>query len=160
MIESVDRLADRAWAEQLHRAVVERFMEAGLNRRNAVVAESLLAPTFTDHGGFLGEPVVAGRCAALLDQLQVAFPEGRYALEDLIADGDKVVLRVSFHGTHRGGFRGHAPTGRAVSLAGIHIFRCGGRCILEHWAMENHQDLDALLRPAPTPGPGPGVRIW
>lgn len=160
MIESLDRMADRAWAEQLHRAVVERFMEAGLNRRNAVVAESLLAPAFTDHGGFLGEPVIAGRCQAFLTPLETAFPDGRYALEDLIADGDKVVLRVSFQGTHRGWFRGHAPTGRTVALAGIHIFRCQGPCILEHWAMENHQDLDALLRPAPSSAPGPGVRIW
>ena len=52
-----------------------------------------------------------------------AFPDMRVTIEDLIAEGDKVVTRVTVRGTHQGAFRGMAPTGNEVEIHGIAIFR-------------------------------------
>jgi predicted ester cyclase len=52
-----------------------------------------------------------------------AFPDMRVSIEDQIAEGDKVVTRVTVRGTHQGAFRGMAPTGKEVEIKGIAIFR-------------------------------------
>jgi steroid delta-isomerase-like uncharacterized protein len=54
---------------------------------------------------------------------QEAFPDMRVSIEDQIAEGDKVVTRVTVRGTHQGAFRGMAPTGKEVEIKGIAIFR-------------------------------------
>lgn len=58
---------------------------------------------------------------------------GRF-IEELIAEEDKVVFRVTGHGTHRGDFMGAPATGRRVSIAGIDIVRLEGGKLVEHWA--------------------------
>lgn len=159
MIGSLESLAGREWHGELHRAVVKRFLEAAVNRGNVAVAEGLLADGFVDHGGFLGERIEAGRFDDFVERLRGAFPDGAYTIDDVIADSDKVVLRVTFTGTHGGPFRGSGPTMRRVRVTGVHIFRCEGPRILEHWAMESHRDLDARLA-APTPAAACQAAIW
>lgn len=62
---------------------------------------------------------------------RAAFLDGRTTIDDAVAEGDTVVTRWTFHGTHEGEFAGIAPTGRRVTLAGINIDRIvsasGGR---------------------------------
>jgi predicted ester cyclase len=64
-----------------------------------------------------------------------AFPDGQVTVEDLLADGDKVVVRISLRGTHQGAFRGIAPTGKPITLMGIHIFRFANGKVVEHWGL-------------------------
>ena len=52
-----------------------------------------------------------------------AFPDGRHVLEEVIAEGDKVVTRGKFSGTHQGELMGIPPTGKQVSFSVIHIDR-------------------------------------
>ena len=59
-----------------------------------------------------------------------------------IAEGDKVVARLTARGTHQGLFRGIPPTGRVVTWTGIRIFRIAEGKIVEHWA--NWDDLSLL----------------
>jgi hypothetical protein len=69
-----------------------------------------------------------------LSQYLSAFPDAQTTVEDLLADGAKVVARVSIRATHRGAFRGIAPTGKPITVMGINIFRVAngklvwGRC--------------------------------
>jgi steroid delta-isomerase-like uncharacterized protein len=65
--------------------------------------------------------------------VRTAFPDLHIAVEDAIAEGDKVVLRWTLTGTQRGEFMGIAPTGRTVSVSGINIFRVAGGRIAEQW---------------------------
>lgn len=62
------------------------------------------------------------------------FPDGRHTIDDLVAEGDKVVMRGRFEGTHLGAFMGVPPTGRKISLNLITINRydAQGR-VVEHW---------------------------
>ena len=65
--------------------------------------------------------------------LYTAFPDWRYTIEDLFAERDKVAIRLTGSGTHRGeGF--HAvPTGQRVTVAGLAIIRLSGGKIVESW---------------------------
>ncbi len=56
-----------------------------------------------------------------------AFPDFHITIEDLIAEGDKLVARVSFTGTHRGVYHGIPATNRAIASSGTHIVRYVGK---------------------------------
>ena len=65
--------------------------------------------------------------------IEAAFPRYELAAEDMLAEDDKVALRATFRGTHRGEFAGLAPTQRQVTLQFIIIYRIRDERIVEHW---------------------------
>ena len=89
-------------------------------------------------------PGIAGFKYAV-QALQTAFPDLTMTVHDLIAEGDKVVARLTARGTHQGSFRGIAPTGRVVEWTGIRIFRIAEGKIAEHWANWDDLSLVQLL---------------
>ncbi|MEV4179081.1 ester cyclase [Nonomuraea sp. NPDC049709] len=64
-----------------------------------------------------------------------AFPDIHVAIEDLIAEGDKVVSRNTVTGTHLGEFRGLPPTGRSITYNEIFIVRLDGGRVVEIWGV-------------------------
>ena len=69
---------------------------------------------------------------------EAAFPRYEMIGEDLIIDGDKVVLRFAWRGTHQGNFMGIPATGRQINVPGIIIYRIAADKnnevkIVEHW---------------------------
>ncbi|MBZ0169608.1 cyclase [Candidatus Methylomirabilis lanthanidiphila] len=66
-----------------------------------------------------------------------AYPDGTHVIHDLIAEGDRVVVRVSGTGTQTGEFKGIKPTGKKVEMTGIVIYRIEGGKIVERWAQHN-----------------------
>lgn len=63
-----------------------------------------------------------------------AFPDSRLAVHDTVAEGDRVAMRYTFTGTHRGDFMGVPASGKSVTLTGITILRmAGGKCV-ERWS--------------------------
>ncbi len=78
--------------------------------------------------------------ARLIDTFKETFSEARegfpdltIAVEDVMAEGDRVTARVTMRGTHSGEFQGIAPTGRQVEVRAIDMFRIEGGKIVEHW---------------------------
>lgn len=71
--------------------------------------------------------------------LQAAFPDIRSDEEDLISQGDKVVVRRTFRGTYKGEFMGVAPSDKEVAYTGIFIAQLSGGKIEEQWV-----NFDAL----------------
>jgi steroid delta-isomerase-like uncharacterized protein len=67
----------------------------------------------------------------------LGMPDYHTTIEDLIAEGDKVVARVTMTGTHTGDFWGVPPTGRRVNLTAIYIVRIADGKIVEHWGEED-----------------------
>ncbi len=61
------------------------------------------------------------------------FPDARFPLYDLIAEGDRVVARWGLQGSHRAEFMGVPPTGRRVEVTGMVIYRLAGGEIVEYW---------------------------
>ena len=68
-----------------------------------------------------------------MNTLIEAFPDCQYHAEDVIAEGDKVVVRYTMTGTQQGDFQGIPPTGKPVKIEGIGIVRIGGGRMQEFW---------------------------
>ena len=77
-----------------------------------------------------------------------AFEDFRMDVEDIIAEGDKVVSRIVMTGTHRGEFMDITGTGNTISVSAIDIFRCVDGKFVEHWGVTDGlsmmEQLDAL----------------
>jgi len=67
----------------------------------------------------------------------IGLPDWSTAIDDLIAEGDKVVARITMTGTHTGDFWAMPATGNAVNFTGIHIVRIKDGKIAEHWGEED-----------------------
>lgn len=81
-----------------------------------------------------------------------ALPGSRLTFEDVIARGDKVVVRFVVEGTHRGDLMGIGSTGKQVTVPGITILRfAGGRCV-ERWSQADFLGLLQQLGAVATPG--------
>jgi predicted ester cyclase len=101
-----------------------------------------VSPRFTSHDWPEGSPTGPQGFAAFYSAIRTALPDARYEVDDMIAEGDKVVVRWRLLGTHQGDFRGIAPTGRAIALKGIAIYRVDGGMLMERWVVT---DLHGLL---------------
>jgi len=68
---------------------------------------------------------------------RAAFPDVHFAVEDMLVAEDKVIVRWTCRGTHRGAFLGLPPTGKVVTFTGINIYRIANGQIVERWAEED-----------------------
>jgi predicted ester cyclase len=126
-----------------NKAVVRRFFEEIYNQGDLALAGELFGADFGGPGGShhaVRGPEAARRAVAAM---RAAFPDICFTVEDLIAEDDQVVVRVTFRGTHRGLFMGIAPTGRQVTGSGVELAQlAGGKIVAERW---HHYDLLHLL---------------
>lgn len=81
-----------------------------------------------------------------------AFPDLQRPVEDLVAEGDKVVARWTSVGTHQGDFQGIPPTGKRVVTSGITIFRVADGKIVEEWSESDMIGLLQQVGAFPPPG--------
>ena len=96
-----------------NKAIVRRWLEDGLNARNLAIIDELFAPDYANHSPRLG---VVGREYTALEPAEffVAFPDWRTTIDDVIAEGEKVVVRRTVQGTYTGEVQGAPvpPTGK------------------------------------------------
>ena len=95
-----------------NKQIIRDLIEEVYNRRNV---EAI--PNYFIVGSFLG-----GHIANLIRGMSGSFPDFQMTIEDLVAEGDKVVSRVTMRATHLGEFFGHPPTGKPVLSGGISIY--------------------------------------
>jgi steroid delta-isomerase-like uncharacterized protein len=140
-------------SSEKNKAISRRADEELFDRGNLDVADELFAPNFVFHDPASGEdwhgPESVKRYATMM---RAAFPDLHYAVEDQIAEGDKVVTRYTASGTHQGELMGVAPTGSRVEIRGISITRIKGGKIEEIWesydALGMMQQLGVVAFPA------------
>jgi predicted ester cyclase len=80
------------------------------------------------------------------------FPDVISTIEDLIAEGDKVVARWRSRATHRGDYMGTPPTDKEVEFTGISFYRIEGNKITESWTVEDELGLMRQIGAIPEPG--------
>jgi len=134
-----------------HKALVRRFEEAVWNERNPSRVDEFFAASHIFHAAG-SPPLDREGHRQMIAHFQDAFPDGRNTSEDLLAEGDKVVQRWTFRGTHQGAFQGIPPTGRPVTLTGISIWRVDGGTIVESWHELDTLGLLQQLGVSPAPG--------
>ncbi|MBI4285223.1 MAG: ester cyclase [Chloroflexi bacterium] len=116
-----------------NKAVVRRFLEEILNKKNLAAIDELVSPDFIDHAVPPGAPQGISGARQSLGMWIGAFPDLHVTVQDLIADGDRVAVRLAFNGTHKGEIMGIAPTGKKVAAEGIEVERIANGKYAERW---------------------------
>jgi steroid delta-isomerase-like uncharacterized protein len=132
-----------------NKALARRAVEETMNQRNWAVFDELHAPDYVCH---LTWRTIQGRepFKQVLSMLLTALPDLHLTIEDLFGgEGDRVVARYTYRGTHKGDFMGIPPTGKQVTVTGIAIMRIANGKILEEWI---NNDLMQQLGVVPASG--------
>jgi steroid delta-isomerase-like uncharacterized protein len=119
---------------EANKALVRRQFEELINRKNLSIIDSDMAPDFVDHEAVPGLPSGLAGVRAWISNLHQVCPDFHVTIEDMIAEGDRVVVRNTWRGTHTGPLLGIPPTGRSFVLKGIVIWRIADARICERWA--------------------------
>ena len=137
-----------------NKAIVVQLYEEIFNKGDLDLADKLVAPNAVNHDPQMppGAPGGPQGLKFVVTMLRSAFPDDHHTIEDLVAEGDKVVVRLTHSGTHQGTFLGLPPTGKHVSNTSIHIFRFADGQLVEHWA--NRDDLGLMQQLGVIPAPG------
>jgi steroid delta-isomerase-like uncharacterized protein len=121
-----------------NKAIFGRFHDA-MNAGDADVfartIDEIVAPNLLFHTPAPMDATGAQALKQVWTVLLRAFPDLHVAVEDVIAEGDKIVVRNTVTGTHRGEYRGLPPTGKSVKYGEIFIFRFAEGRIAEIWGV-------------------------
>ena len=119
------------------KAVVQCLYDELFNRGHAAVADQLVCAEFVDHGAAPGAPRGPAGMRLAVARLRAAVPDGRYVLEELIGEDDRVAARVTVVGSRRGSeAEPTAPAGR-VTQAQMHDLRLIGGRVSDLWAVQD-----------------------
>ena len=142
-------------ATEENKALISRFVEELFNQGNMSLANELLAPDFVEREQ-LPPGVPDGRegVKALTSMLRSAFPDFKATIEDMVAEGDKVVVRMTWSGTHKGEFMGIPASGKSVSIGVIDIIRVNKGKLVEHWGQMDSMGMMQQLGVMPAPVEG------
>jgi predicted ester cyclase len=138
-------------ATMLPKETVRRFIDEYQTGADERALEEFMHPDVVDHSRPTGVAPGAEGVRQQFDGLRAAFPDFHATILDQIADGDKVVTRKVFTGTHLGSFQGIEPTGRQVEINLIDIVRVADGKIVEHWNCVDRLGLLAQLGALPEP---------
>jgi predicted ester cyclase len=113
--------------------LIHRFYTEVVGTGDYSNLDSFVAADYVDHNAAeqngRGPHVVRAR----LEAIRMTLPDFTIQIEDIFAEGDHVITRVTGRGTHLGEWMGIKPTGREVRLKGINIDRVDRGRIAEHW---------------------------
>ena len=126
-----------------NKSLVQRCYEEMWNRWNFALANELLADDISFRGSLGAE--MRGReqfCDYIL-RVQNAFPDFQNRINQMVAEDDCVVARLTYTGTHRGEIFGIPATGKRISYAGAAFYRIANDRIAEGWVLG---DVAGLLR--------------
>jgi steroid delta-isomerase-like uncharacterized protein len=132
-----------------NKTLIQQFFDEVINQRNLAALGQFVSPNAVNHTVPAGLPQEPSQ---FLDLHLGAFPDMKATVEDLLADGDKVIARVSYRGTHHGAFMGIPPTGKPITVMGINIFRIANGKMVEHWGLTDRITALRQLGVAPPLG--------
>lgn len=141
-------------ALQRNKHIIHRYFEDWGNHGDTKAADELMAANVT----LRNPPAVLHRLEEYkqgMAAFHAAFPDLHFTVEELVAEGDKVVVRWSLRGTQLGDYQGRPPTGRAVSVTGMSLFRLADGKIQEITVSMDRLGLSRQLGWLPEP-PKPG----
>jgi predicted ester cyclase len=131
-----------------NKAIVRRYRLEMLGKGNLGIADELFPPQFILHSMDYDIEKFKQLQTMWLD----AFPDLQFTIEDLVAEGDKVVERFTGLGTHKGSLFGIAPTGKQMNVSGIYIHRFVDGQIVEIWGIIDQLGLFQQLGVVPPVG--------
>ncbi len=137
-----------------NKAIIRRSVEEFWNKGNIAAIDEFYASNYVGHdpsklhAGNLEE--FKGSAMAVF----AGFPDLQVTIEDMVAEGDRVVKHWTARGTHQGEFMGIAPTGKQITITGMDIYRIAGNKIEECWSNSDSLGMMQQLGVVPPPGAG------
>jgi steroid delta-isomerase-like uncharacterized protein len=124
-----------------NKMLARRYIQEAWNRGNLGVIDELFAPDYANHNASLGQAPGVEGLTAMIASFREAFPDLHLTIDDLIAEGEKVVTRWTARGTHQGTLLGVPPSGKQVTVTTIAIDRFVAGKITDHWATRDELGL-------------------
>ena len=123
------------------KAQVMRFYDEVINQNKLELVEKYFAANLIEHEPMMHpELPVSENFKAAFQELRKGFPDLKFTVEDMLLEGDLVVVRFRMQGTHKGEFMGIGPTGKSIDVPGVDILRLAGGRFVEHWGV-----MDSLI---------------
>jgi predicted ester cyclase len=135
-----------------NKAQFRRAYEELLNQGNLAIADELVAPDFINHEAPPGRNRGPESMRGVATMLRTAFPDLRFTIEELVAEGDIVAGRLTMSGTHEGPLMGMQPTGRWVRQDHMHFVRFREGKAVEHWGVRDDVGMMQQMGVMPEPG--------
>lgn len=128
---------------------VRRIYDEVLNKRDLELLDEIVRLDYVEHDPLPGQrdgiPGMKDRYSMLFSGL-----DPQFTIEDVIAEGDKVVVRWINHGTNAGEFLGAPPTGKPFAMPGVDVYRLQDGKLAEHW----HYVFGLMIQLGQLPAPG------
>jgi steroid delta-isomerase-like uncharacterized protein len=119
-------------AEEQLKDAYRRIIDA-IGQGDGAGLDELIAPDVVDHNPVPDQAPGRDGFKQWMAAARTAFPDMRGTVEEVIAEGDLVAARMTWHGTHRGEFVGVGPTGKRVSFSAFHLVRFSQGRAVEWW---------------------------
>ena len=120
-----------------NKAVVRRFYEAA-NKHDVDLVAEFVAPDYVDYTNKIEGVEGVKQFGNMLIK---GFPDIHWTIEDIVAEEDKVWVRTTITGTHRGEYCGVPPTGKDITIRCVDILRIVDGKIVEAWAVDDLLDF-------------------
>lgn len=117
-----------------HKAIARRFY-GSISAGRLDVIDELVAEDAVEHEQFPGLSSGREGTRQFFQMMRTAFSEFTMTIEDILAEGDRVVVRAKMSGTHSGEFMGIAATGRRIDVPLADFVRFEGGKMVEHWGV-------------------------
>ena len=139
---------------EMAKQLARRVWDEGWNQGRLEVVDEALAADAADRHQHEQDDF-RGHLKAAITEFRAGFPDLRADVQDIVAEGDRLAMRVVLTGTHLGWFFGHEPSGRSVSVEQFHFVQVNaqGQCI-RHWANVGMDDLFRQISVVPAGNPG------
>ncbi len=137
LITATPILADQE-QEKTNKELAIKIMDI-FNSKKLSELDDLIAADYIDHTGMKDKK----EYIQAVQSYYSAFPDLKATVEDSVSENDKVVLRTTFEGTHKGSFMGVRPTGHTIKWSGIGIFKFKNGKLVERW---NASDVFSFLQ--------------
>jgi predicted ester cyclase len=142
-----------------NKAMIERLFEEVWNKGNLAVVDELVASSFVNHANPEAPQGIAGYKQSVTTSRSV-WPDWHETIEDMLTEGDKVIVRFTIRGTHKGEMSSPmgtiAATGKQIAASGIVIYRLANGKIVERWG--NVDTLGILQQVGAIPAPAATAR--
>lgn len=134
---------------ETNKAIVRRYLEQVIGEGRADLVEEFLAEGIELHGTGLESGLEA--LGQWVIMMATAFPDRQMTIDDVVAEGDRVVARTTMTGTHQGEMLSIPATGKAVMQPSITIFRLVNGKIAEGWFAADNLSFMQQLGVIPAP---------
>jgi len=128
----LEKMKTQAAVEEQNKEIVQRYWDGKWNERRPEILDELQTPDVVYHGTSMQMNSIE-EYKQVYQSFLSAFHDTKLTIDGLIAEGDKVMTRVTMLGVHKGKLEGMPPTGKTLTISGFTVFRLVDGKIAEEW---------------------------